>query len=586
MIKKKKVAVWSNASISRTGFGTHAKILLKNLQDRGYEVIELAAGVSETASSLAHLPWKGYGLTPDDQELKQRVIQAGAEPMLGYGRMLVEQIIKKEKPDAIIAIEDSWAFQGFEERPIYRLLPDNWIFWSPVDSTPILQEQIDFFGKVKNKAVKATFAQRELAAHGIKAEFWPALMESAMTPDHAAGLALREKSGIAADTILSGFVFRNQLRKLILPQFRALAMFKESFPNKKIKLVFHTNPFEKDQWNCVRHAKLEGLEPEDVYYTRICPACKDFSLGPALVEKTLCKCGRGNLHHPDANHGLSEKDLNTVYNSMDCYVHTANSGGFEMPLMEAVLAGLPCACPCYSYGEMFVESGFVWPLKYHDYDEVRSGYKKAASDPYAIFEFWEFFKAYEQDCKQEKQIAWGREFCNVDKICSQVCEFIEAAPTPNYNWDFPCENPSMPAAEDNLDWAKELVLNFFGEPQTPDTYETIVKGLQEGRSRESFYQQSQDIVREQKVKFDPKALFRDDGRRRLLVCLDKNAIAALPVLEELKKKYADWSIYLLTNSANRGIVEHIEGLTTIWSDKLPPNLALGDLVDLVLNPFN
>jgi glycosyltransferase involved in cell wall biosynthesis len=598
----KKVAVWSNCSLAKTGFAKHARILLRWLQDNGYEPVEFACGVAENAPVLETLPWKAYGLTPNNPEQIKHLQDIGGGPMIGYGRILIEQVILKEKPDVIIAIEDSWAWNGFLERPIYQKLKDNWIFWSPVDSKPLMAEQLAFFKEVKHSAVKASFAQKELAKNRIKTEFWPALTDTqSIKPDKAAGMALRKNSGISEDTLLFGFVFRNQLRKLVIPQFQALKMFKDKYPDKKAKLVFHTNPFEPDQWNCVRHTELEGLTPDDVYYTTICPACRNIFLGPAMTEKTMCKCGRGELHHAKAEHGVTEEELNSIYNSFDAYTHTAGSGGFELPEIEALLAGIPTACPNYSYGEMFVESGFVHSLPFTVYNEVRSGYIKAHTTPKGILEFWEKVKDFTSEEKVNllnAQRDWSLTFTDTNKICSQVGVLVDSLPPPDYTWSFPCFEPAISLAEKDEDFVKEMSFEVFGE-FIPNIAAESVDALQKGATRDWITQRFVEIAQQSQQKIDYKKLFKDDGKKRLLICLEKSLGDVLifsSVLEKLKEKYADWSIYFMTNSANRDLVSHIQGINIIWTDGFPAGLVdnthfwegsgnYEKLVDVYLQPF-
>lgn len=601
---KKKVAVWSNSSLAQTGFGKHARILLRWLQDNGYEPIEFACGIAENAPLLQTLPWKTYGLTPNNPEQVKSIQDAGAGPMIGYGRILIEQAVLKEKPDVIIAVEDSWAWTGLLERPIYTKLKDNWIFWSPIDSKPLMQEQLSFFKEVKHSAVKASFAQKELAKNGIETEFWPALTDThSIKPDKAAGAALRANSGISEDTLLFGFVFRNQLRKLVIPQFQALKMFKDKYPDKKAKLVFHTNPFEPDQWNCVRHSELEGLTPDDVYYTTICPACRNISFGPALTEEKMCKCGRGKLHHAQAEHGLAEKELNAVYNSFDGYTQSSTSGGYEICISESLLAGVPTACPNYSFGEMFVESGVVHPLPFTTYNEVRSGYIKAHTPPEGILEFWEKVVKFTKNERKQlfnAQRKWALEFTNNDKICSQVAKLIDSLPAANYNWAFPCLIPTISTAQKNEDFVKEMSFEVFGE-FVPHISKDAVEAMGKGATREWIAQRFVDIAQQSQQKFDYKSLFRENDKKRLLVCLEKSLGDVFifgSILESLKKKYHPeiWDIYFMTNSANKELISHIQDINVIYSDSFPAGLVdnthfwegAGEtekLVDIYLQPF-
>lgn len=558
-----KVAVWSNSSIAKTGFGKHARILIEWLLDHGYEVIELAAGVAEDNKVTELFPWSVFGLTPSNQERIKQEKDSGHEQAIGYGRLLVEEVILREKPDIIVAIEDSWAFTNLPARPVVRQNPDSWIFWSPIDSTPLMETQISFFKSIKHAAVKATFAQKELEKEGIKSYFWPALVDvSHMRPDKAAGLALRRKSGIPDETLVFGFVFRNQLRKLVIPQFQALKMFLDKYPGKA-KLVFHTNPFEPGQWNCVRHAKMENVE-DSIFYTTICPTCKNITFGPALIEKKICPCGRGELHHPSPEHGVAEEELNGIYSSFDGYIQSATSGGYEMCVAESLLAGIPTACTNYSFGEMFVDSGFVYPLPFNTYHVHDTGYTKAHTTPEGIFSFMEHVANSSPQEKEELkrgQIEWAREFTDNDKICSQVAALIDSLPPAKYDWSFPNPAPPMPQDEKDEEFTDSLLYSFFGEIY-PSFREEILTALKNGQTRDGVYKRIQEILASKKK--SPKDCIIDSPNKKTLLRAETKEEA---FLLGSKIKDLEGDIYLLVPSSAKIFVEHLP-VKLIFSDML------------------
>ncbi len=595
---KKKVGVYSNSSLANTGFGKHARILLQWLNANGYDAFEMAAGYRKDEPRLQGLPWRAYGLSLDDPNLNS---QEGLKQLNGYGAFGLEEVIKKEKPEAIIAIEDSWAWHGLLGRAIYRENPENWLFWSPQDSLPILDAQRDFAKEVKHFAVKAPFAQKAFKELGIDVEFWGALSDfKKYYPAREFGNELRKKSGIDSETLIFGFVFRNQLRKLVTPLIEGFKLFKDKNPDRKSKLVFHTDPTES--WAIPRIQALSGLEKEDIYFTTICPACKDITLGSFIEKKTICKCcGRGELHHAKPDNGISETDLNKVYNTFDGYIHPVNSGGAEFCLSEAIHAGVPAATVNYSYGEMYIDSGLVESLPFSWYHEVQSSFKKAHPFPEGICDFMQKIAGMSAEKKKEKSEAarqWALEFFNTEPICQKVATVIDSLSPANYNWEYPCVNPPMPQAEDNETWIRELHGAFFGDTNPSEQDFNFLKDvLSKGATRESIYKQSQDIARARLNPFNPKDYFKDNGKKRLLVGLEKSigdCIILLNVLDELHKKYdsSEWSLYILTSNENRQIFEHLDYIEGF----IPPHQAMNTyfyegsafhekLVDIYLQPF-
>lgn len=591
----KKVGVYSNSSLAATGFGKHARILLQWLTKNGYDAFEMAAGYTADNPKLKGLPWRAYGLTKDEKHLNS---QDGVRQLNGYGAFGLDEVIKKEKPDFIIAIEDSWAWHGLLGRAIYRKNPENWLFWSPQDSLPILDAQLEFAREVKNYAVKAPFAQKAFADQGIDTKFLGALSDfQKFYPDRESGRELRRKSGIDDSTLTFGFVFRNQLRKLVTPLIEGFKLFKDKNPNQKAKLIFHTDP--KENWDIPRIIKLSGLSPEDVFFTTICPACKDVYFGPALENTKICKCGRGELHHPKPDYGISEEELNKVYNSFDAYIHPVNSGGAEFPLAESLHCGLISATVDYSYGEMYIQGGPSYSLPFTWYEEVQSSYKKARPTAEGICEFMQFISSLtdsERIAWQEDGRKWAVDFFETDKICRQVAEIIDAAPETDYNWNFPCLEPEMSKAEDEDEFIKENHYSFFGEMgMSADDYNFLKQNLKNGAPREWVYQQSQNIVRGQLNPIKPSSFFKDTGRKRLLVGMERSigdCLILLNVLDQLHEKYKDWDIYVLTEPQNQQIFEHLDylaGFVPPWQS-LNTYLYEGSaeyekLVDIYLQPF-
>lgn len=594
---KKKVGVYSNSSLARTGFGKHARILLQWLNANGYDAFEMAAGYPKGEPRLQGLPWRAYGLTLSDPRLNQE----GIKQLNGYGAFGLEEVINLEKPDAVIAIEDSWAWQGLLGRSIYKQNPDNWIFWSPQDSLPLLDSQVEFAKEVKHFAVKAPFAQKAFKESGVDVDFWGALSDfKKYYPSHSQGLEIKRKSSIEDSTLIFGFVFRNQLRKLVTPLIQGFKLFKDRNPEKKAMLVFHTDPTES--WNIPRIQRLEGLEKSDIYFTTICPACKDVRLGEFLENKTICTCcGRGELSHPHPNNGISEEELNKIYNSFDAYIHPVNSGGAEFCLAEAIHSGILSATVNYSYGEMYIESNLVESLPFSWYHEVNSSFKKAHPLPEGICNFMEKVANLSEDEKSEqsqKLRKWALEFFDTEPICKKVAAAIDSLSAPDYNYSFPNIDPGISKVEDNEQWIKETYYSFFGESQPGEQDFNFLKdALNRGATRESLYKQSQDIAKAKITPFNPKQFFKENGKKRLLVGLEKSigdCLILLNVLDELHKKYdpSEWSIYILTSNENKHIFEHLDYIDGF----LPPHQAMNTyfyegsafyekLVDIYLQPF-
>ena len=117
-MKRKKILVHSNHSRAFTGFGKHTKNLLQYLfkLDK-YDIVEFSNGYAWDSPETKYLPWKCYGSLPNDQN---RINQLNRDPNLaraaGYGAEMVDEVIKKEKPDVYVGIEDIWGFSNYWNR--------------------------------------------------------------------------------------------------------------------------------------------------------------------------------------------------------------------------------------------------------------------------------------------------------------------------------------------------------------------------------------------------------------------------------------------------------------------------------------
>ena len=215
---KKKILIHSNHCKAFTGFGKNAKNILKHLYSTGkYDLVEFANGLQWSNPTLKKLPWPCFGALPDDPALLDKL---NKDPQLGraagYGANMIDQIIKQEKPDLYLGIEDIWAFNGFTQRPWWN--KTNCMIWTTLDSLPILPDAISNAPKIKNYYVWASFAQKAIndAGHSHVKTLHGSLDTDTfyrLKDDKRQGM--RNYHGIDQSAFIVGFVFRNQLRKSV-----------------------------------------------------------------------------------------------------------------------------------------------------------------------------------------------------------------------------------------------------------------------------------------------------------------------------------------------------------------------------------
>ena len=144
-------------------------------------------------------------------------------------------MIREEKPDIYIGIQDIWGLAHAIDKPWFKEITST--IWSTLDSLPILPLAIKSAEKCKNFWTWSEFATEELnrmghehvkTVHGpIEDKFFYRLL------DHDK-IILRDEKNISEDAFVIGFVFRNQLRKSVPNLLEGYAKWKEKYrPEEK-----------------------------------------------------------------------------------------------------------------------------------------------------------------------------------------------------------------------------------------------------------------------------------------------------------------------------------------------------------------
>lgn len=529
----KKILYCSNFSKAKTGFGRHARTVLTYLYGTGkYEIVEYAAApYSWSSPELKSLPWKAYGAIPDNHdEVARHTGNPHFMRQVSYGGWNIDKIVNQEKPDIVIACEDIWAFGGAEndnikiqawwDRPWWNKIPC--VIWTPVDSLPIFPLLSDNAKKIKNLWVKSEFAEKEMARLGFDhVKTIPALIdEKPFRPlDRISVSKIRNGLGISDDMPVFGFVFRNQLRKLVVTLLEGFKEFKVKNPTSNAKLHLHTN-FVNGQWDIPRAIANLQINPNDVLCTYICRKCKKSLIAPFSGPIKNCSaCNTENsVCNPDHNFGITEDELNIIYNIYGfngAYIHPATSGGFEMPLLEAIYAGALAATVPYSFGTSYIDNGIADVI---DSDvnvwEEGSMFLKAQPKKNSISDLLEYYAS--MPTEQRLDISKHRrekalDMFAPDRHLKDLEKFIDEQPETNYNFDFDGINEYMPSIE---------------------------------------------------------KMFLPTKKKRLLYTMpasNGDCLVSLSVLESIKRVYPldDWDIYVATSPQFMEIFKHLEWVNII-----------------------
>lgn len=288
-----KILYCGDAAV-QTGFGRVAENLLPELA-KEHEIVVLAVN------------WWG-----DPNELPYRMypaIAGGSDP---YGSHRMQEILMKERPDFVFAVNDIWILNNLWKvaKPLKQQLGFKWYGYFPTDSYGFFPEVFEACKEWDGMATYTDFGLEEVRKagcempcdvipHGIDREtFFPVKKEDA-----------REALGVSKDLF---FVFngnRNQPRKRIDLTIKAFITFALDKPDARLWL----NMGSKDQgWDLIplfkRVARDMGYDPA----------------GKLLLTS----------RNFDVTNCLPKEKLNLVYNACDVGVNTCIGEGWGLVNFE------------------------------------------------------------------------------------------------------------------------------------------------------------------------------------------------------------------------------------------------------------
>lgn len=305
--------LWIGDLVAKTGFARVSHAVLERLEKK-YEIAAMAIN---------------YWGDPCPEQKKWSIYPANTEnfnDVYGYSKLL--QVVKKEKPDVVIALNDvqingMWASQlsGFKSSFGFK-----YIGYMPIDSAGGDSSMFSNVSKMDVVATYTHYAARiirdsagidnvEVIPHGIdKSMFYPL--------EDRAALKKELKADPTDFIVFNGN--RNQPRKRIDITIRAFARFAVGKPNAKLYLHMGL----KDQgWDIVklfnREMQKYGIDPKGRLY---------------LTSLDM---------EPEKNKTTTEQ-LNRIYNACDVGINTCQGGGWELINFEHAATGIPQVVPYYS----------------------------------------------------------------------------------------------------------------------------------------------------------------------------------------------------------------------------------------------
>lgn len=593
---KKKVLIHTDYPLAMTGFGKNARNILEYLFKTGkYELVNLAVGTVHNPQEIQRTPWKTIG-TIHPQKLETLRSQNdpknwdGISRMAGYGAFALDEAIKQEKPDVYIAAQDIWGIDYAVDKPWFNKIRS--VLWTTLDSLPILDKAIVAAKKSKHYWSWADFATKAMHKLGLK---HVKTVRGSLNTDHFFKLPqqhrdiLRGLAGIGKDIFVIGFVFRNQLRKSVPNLIQGFKMFKNNNPKLKTKLLLHTH--WNEGWNIPKLLEEHGISQADVLTTYVCKNCRKYQIKPfSAVEVDCPACGtQKGQQTTGPGFGVTEQQLNEIYNMMDVYCHPFTSGGQEIPIQEAKLTELITLVTNYSCGEDSCEEGSgSLELDWAEYREPDTMFIKASTYPNSICKQLNKVLNMKPQARADmgkKARQWVIDNFAVSVIGKMIEEFIDESPKIE---DASCfddvkETPNpyytMPEIPDDKEWLLHLY-HYVLDRKTVDEHNDGMKHwmarinteLSRQHIEQYFRQVAFQTIQEQKaggIKFED--FLNADDKGRVIVVIPESATDVFLItslFESIKNRYPDYSLYVATKPQFRYIIEG-NPFVTKWLEYTP-----------------
>lgn len=606
--RKKRVLIWTDHPGIKTGFSKVGRNLAEYLYaTQKYELAYYCCGVGYSSPEFQRWPWKMYGALPDSQNEFEQITAGQSEGerdakrrWASYGNFNIDRVVKDFKPDVIIGMQDPWAFNIQDKKWVKQI---NVAIHTTIDSLPLLPQAVDLATKVPHYWVWSHFAERAFHKMGhtkVKTLLAPIKTDYFRPVSSADKIHLRESNNIPLDAFIVGFVFRNQLRKSVVSLMEGYRSFKFNNSNvKNPRLLLHTSL--KEGWNIPERAKELNIPMEEILVTHVCINCGQYHVKNFTGQHADCKnCGTKGSHPNPQNHdgtglvttevtrGVSEQQLNEVYNLMDVYCHPFTSGGMEIPIFEAKLAGIPTLVTDYSCGEdVCTHEGGSGKLDYTETREFGTEFIKAVTSPASISNqltrLAKLDKAKRRDLglKERNWVLKYYDIPNAGKVFETEIDLMPLVPD-DMDWDMK-EEPKDPEAvvedlENNIEWVTQLyskILKMSVQPDDSGLKDWLLALESKSRTRHDVEGYFRHVARQENAK-NTKIDFEDllnagskslIKKKRMIVVMPRSLgdiIMISSLFKDLRKKYPrdEYEFYVSTERAFRDIVESSEYIDT------------------------
>jgi glycosyltransferase involved in cell wall biosynthesis len=394
-MRKKRILFCSEATFLNTGYATYTREILNYLHSTNkYELAELASYGEKNDIRAKNIPWKFYGVMPNQNDSDQEKQVYASMPTNQFGEFRFEEVCLEYQPDFVCDIRDFWMLDFVERSPFRNYF--RWVIMPTVDAYPQARQWIATYQSADACLTYSDWAGRVLMEQsGGKINYLgssPPSAHPAYQPIENKTL-LKTSLGLDPSIKIIGTVMRNQRRKLYPDLFNAFRQFLDMVENKNQYILYCHTSYPDLGWDIPELLHQYQLSSH-VLFTYICSQTgKPF---PSLFKGAIIQSpysGQYGATLSNVRQGLSYEDLSKIINLFDLYVQYANCEGFGLPQVEAAACGVPVAGTDYSAMESVLRQLDGIPIKPKAlYKELETGCFRAVPDnALAASLFKEFF---------------------------------------------------------------------------------------------------------------------------------------------------------------------------------------------------
>lgn len=594
---KKKVLLLTDFSLVKTGFARSAKALLSYLYKTGkYDLVHLCVGMNESAVELQKTPWKSIGTLPSSAD---KIAEINRDPKLQktahYGSYVLDKIIEDEQPDIFIGAQDIWGLDFAVSKHWFEKI--NSAIWTTLDSLPLLPTAVELAPEIKNFWMWSDFATKEMHRLGHKhVKTVHGIIDThnfKKLPEDERKL-LRQKNNIAEDCYVIGYVFRNQLRKSAPNLIEGFKIFRKKNPHiKNSKLLLHTSFAEG--WDLKALADEHKVDWNDIITTVVCSKCGKYEVKTFSRPNDKCRfCLESNsVNTTGVSLGVSEIELNEIYNLMDVYCHPFTSGGQEIPIQEAKLTELITLVTDYSCGEeMCNPAANSLSLNWSEYREFGTQFIKATTDPKHIAKRLEEvykFSDHKKDKMGKAARQWALQNFSVETVGKKIENFLDSCKVIDKN-NYPKTekmdpHAKIPVCKNATEWLKLLYKNILKTKVTSKDEGLIhwLSKLAEGMPQQQVEQYFRDVASSDNSKSAKKSLINQvsSHKKRILYCMPESELdlfISTSLFSSIKELYPDHDLYVACQTPLKPLLFGDDNVHKVldWSDEFNTILNVKD----------